>query len=278
MGIKQKLTYYLAKRKAIEIPHEGKILEVVRFLRGLGNQEEYTEVVENRIKESNLEILTSHEIASVMYEGMMLRKTENEKKRKIGYEIEKSMYDLFEPTINFYLPKSSEEINNGVIIDLRPNFKFKKIDEYSLSYLTNMLVNKRESGLSFDIYGDFKFKKIQEYKNFIISKLYENNPNFKFVPFGYKIGEMATGDMGKNQYLTARYGEEGANKIERVIFKNDHRPPSFISFDYIDKEKITLSAISAWSIPMGGRVLEIRADMNPKKKHLYKIYYTKIIE
>jgi len=285
MKIKQKLTDYLNKRKVIEIPHERKTLEVVPFFGGLGNQRKYIEVEDNRIKESNLEILSSNEIASVMSEGLILKKMWGREKKEIGYKINGSICDIFEPTINFYLPKSNEEINNGVIIDLRPSFNFKKIGESSLSYLTDMLVNERKSGLMFDIYTNLKPKENLEaisksiYKNFLISKLRENDPNFKFVPFGYKIGTMATEDIGKNQYLTARYGEEGVNKIERVISESvNGRPPSLISFDHIDEEKITLSAISRWSLPMAGGVLEIRADLNPGREHLYKIYYTKIIE
>jgi len=127
---------------------------------------------------------------------------------------------FWEFTGNLYLPKSNEEVNNGVILEHNP---------------------KIENG-----------KLIMDKKS-LIKRLQKNDSNVKFVPFGYKIGVQNLKELEKNPYITTRYGKEGAEKIAEVAshYKNN---PKLWSFDSVDEEKTRMSALdSYWGL--GGRLV-----------------------
>src|SRR3989344_5864390 len=122
---------------------------------------------------------------------------------------------LWEFTGNFYLPKSNEEIKNGVILDL---------DSQNLKFENGKLVMN---------------------KNSLIKRLKENDSNVKFVPFGFKTGTQTSLELSKNPYIVARYGEEGAEKIAKVADKYSTKPFLW-SFKSIDEEEIRMSALGRY--------------------------------
>ncbi|MEK6844764.1 MAG: hypothetical protein AABX44_00755, partial [Nanoarchaeota archaeon] len=115
-------------------------------------------------------------------------------------------------TGNLYLPKSNEEINNGVILDL---------DSQNLKFENGKLVMN---------------------KNNLIERLKNNDKLVKFVPFGYKTGSQNLSEFQKNLYIIERYGKEGAEKIAEIAsnYKNN---PYLYSFNSIDEEKVRMSAL-----------------------------------
>ena len=121
---------------------------------------------------------------------------------------------LWEFTGNLYLPKSNDEINNGVILENNP---------------------KIENG------------KLTMDKNSLVQRLKENDPLVKFVPFGYKTGSQSLIELGKNKYIIERYGKEGAEKIVEVASEYKNQPYIY-SFNFVNKEETKMSALgNYWS-------------------------------
>jgi len=170
---------------------------------------------------------TSPELASLVYDAWKNPKGEGES------EILKILKNnwFWEFTGNFYLPKSNEEVNNGVIIVYNPDIK--------------------NGVLSMD-------------KSSLIKRLNENDSDVKFVPFGYKTETQTPNELEKNSYIIARYGEEGAEKIAEVSSKYKVNPYLF-SFKSVDEERQRMSALNDgwygsrlfvngyWGVGGGGR-------------------------
>ena len=157
---------------------------------------------------------TSPELASLVYDAWKNPNGEGES------EILKILKNnwFWEFTGNFYLPKSNEEVNNGVIIVYNPDIK--------------------NGVLSMD-------------KSSLIKRLNENDSDVKFVPFGYKTETQTPNELEKNSYIIARYGEEGAEKMAEVSSKYNFNPYLF-SFKSVDKERQRMSVLDDyWD---GGRV------------------------
>ncbi|MEK6844742.1 MAG: hypothetical protein AABX44_00645 [Nanoarchaeota archaeon] len=147
----------------------------------------------------------SAETASLVYDSW------KNPKEKYSSEIIKILKNnwILEFTGNLYLPKSNEEINNGVILEYNPKITNGKL-----------IMNK----------------------NSLIKRLKENDHLVKFVPFGYKINEQNLIEFQKNPYITARYGKEGAEKITEVASKHKSEPYLY-SFNFVNEEKIRMSAL-----------------------------------
>jgi len=148
---------------------------------------------------------TSPELASLVYDAWKNPKGEGES------EILKILKNnwFWEFTGNFYLPKSNEEVNNGVIIVYNPDIK--------------------NGVLSMD-------------KSSLIKRLNENDSDVKFVPFGYRTKNQTPNELEKNSYIIARYGEEGAEKMAEVSSKYKVNPYLF-SFKSVDEERQRMSAL-----------------------------------
>ncbi|PJE81066.1 hypothetical protein COU58_04480 [Candidatus Pacearchaeota archaeon CG10_big_fil_rev_8_21_14_0_10_32_42] len=162
---------------------------------------------------------TSPEVASLVYDAWKNPKGEAES------EILKILKDnwFWEFTGNFYLPKSNEEIKNGVILVQNPE-------------ITNGKLSMNKSSL--------------------IKRLNENDPAVKFVPFGYKTESQTSQELEKNPYIIARYGEEGAEKIAEISRKYNFNPYLF-SFKSVDKETQRMSALfNNWN----GNRLNVNGD------------------
>ena len=166
--------------------------------------------VAEQIDKEGLKRPNSPETASLVYDAFQ------NKDGKYESEIIKILKEnwFWEFTGNLYLPKSNEEINNGVILEHNP---------------------KIENG-----------KLIMD-KNSLIKRLKENDPLVKFVPFGYKIEKQSSLELSKNPYIVARYGEEGADKIAKVADKYSNKPYVW-SFNSVNEEKVRMSALGRiWS-------------------------------
>jgi hypothetical protein len=183
-----------------KIPHEGKEINFL-YPAFRGNYGE----VSGKIDKAGLKRPYSPEIASLI---------DNAWKNPRG-EYESKILDiltenwLWEYTGNLYLPKSNEEINNGVILEYNPKIVTGK--------------------LSMD-------------KNSLIERLRENDPLVKFVPFGYKISGQTPGELEINPYIIARYGEEGAENIAAIASRYDSNPHLY-SFICVDEEKAMMSGM-----------------------------------
>jgi len=166
--------------------------------------------VAEQIDKEGLKRPNSPETASLVYDAFQ------NKDGKYESEIIKILKEnwFWEFTGNLYLPKSNEEINNGVILEHNP---------------------KIENG-----------KLIMD-KNSLVQRLKENDFQVKFVPFGYKIEKQSSLELSKNPYIVARYGEEGADKIAKVADKYSNKPYVW-SFNSVNEEKVRMSALGRiWS-------------------------------
>ena|SRR3989344_802917 len=164
--------------------------------------------VAEQIDKEGLKRPNSPETASLVYDAFQ------NKDGKYESEIIKILKEnwFWEFTGNLYLPKSNEEINNGVILEHNP---------------------KIENG-----------KLIMD-KSSLIKRLKENDPLLKFVPFGYKTEKQSSLELSRNPYVVARYGEEGAEKIAKVADKYPNKPYVW-SFDSVDEEIVRMSALGRY--------------------------------
>ena len=190
----------IGKSYLAEIPHEGNEIafQYPAFRGTYGN-------VAEQIDKEGLKRPTSPETASLIHYAFQNPKGQYESEI---IDILRNNW-LWEFTGNLYLPKSNEEINNGVILETNPTI---------------------EKG------------KLKMNKDSLIKRLQENDSLVKFVPFGYKTGEQTASELGKNPYIIARYGEEGAEKVAKIISKYKVNPYLY-SFDSVDEEKIRISAL-----------------------------------
>ena len=159
-----------------------------------------------QIDADGLQRPTSAQTASLVYDALQNPKGEYEA------GILKILKDswLVEFNGNLYLPKhNGEEIHNGVLVEANPTIENGK------------LVMNRKS---------------------LTERLKKNDPNVKFVPFGYAVGEQSTHTLAKNPYIIARYGEEGADKIADLASKYKKNPHIW-SFESVDSEIARMSAL-----------------------------------
>jgi hypothetical protein len=204
-----------------EIPHEGKKINF-RYPPYKGFYGEVTE----KIDKEHLKRPSSSKIASLIYDAWESPREKNEFEnndyytwRSIKGEYESAILQsldksvLWEYTGNLFVPKSSEEINNGVIIEHNPK-----------------IINRE---LIMD-------------KNSLIKRLKENDPLVKFVPYGFKRFQQSFTELEKNPYILARYGEEGASKIAKVASRLKN-PPLLYIFDNKDKERARISSLGRMS-------------------------------
>ncbi|KHO55564.1 MAG: hypothetical protein QT10_C0001G0168 [archaeon GW2011_AR19] len=191
----------VGKSYLTEIPHEeGKLsFQHPAFKGTYGN-------VAEQIDKAGLKRPNSPETASLVYDAFQ------NKDEKYESEIISILKDnwFWEFTGNLYLPKSNEEINNGVLIEYNPKIENGKL-----------IMNK----------------------NSLIKRLQSNDPLVKFVPFGYKIEKQSSLELSKNPYIVARYGEEGAEKIAEVASKYENKPHVW-NFNSVDEEKVRMSALN----------------------------------
>jgi hypothetical protein len=185
-----------------DIPHNGKLIKLF-----IGVPSGYYDQVADNIETLGLRRSSSSEIASLVYDAWRNHKGKDESKI-LNILSKDFIWEL--GTGNLYLPKSNEEINNGVLIEFNP-----RIDG----------------------------AKPQMDKDSLIKRLITNDPLVKFVPFGFKVGEQSIREFGRNAYVLARYGQEGASKIAEIASKYDESPLLSV-YDSVDEEKIMPSALA----------------------------------
>jgi hypothetical protein len=190
------------KRNVVEliVPYEGKELTFeYPPLKG-----SYA-VIADQFDDRSLRKSSSSEIASLVYDAFENSKWQFES------EIIKILNNdfLFEFAGNLYLPKSKEEINNGVLLETDP-------------FISNGRIVMDKASL--------------------VKRLYENDPLVKFIPFGYKIGEQTWQELETNPYMAGRYGLEGAEKMAEIASKYDSNPEIY-GYNDVEKEIINLSAL-----------------------------------
>jgi len=184
----------------LTVPHEsGELVFQHPPFRGT-----YGNVAEQVGKEG-LKRPNSSETASLIYDALQNPKGEYESQI---LDILKDNW-FWEFTGNLYLPKSNEEVSNGVIIEDNPT-----------------IVNGR---LNMD-------------KKTLIKRLQADDKSVRFVPFGYKIEAQTPEELGKNPYIVARYGEEGAEKIAKIASQFKHNPHIW-RFNSVDEETARMSAL-----------------------------------
>ncbi len=87
----------------------------------------------------------------------------------------------------------------------------------------------------------------------LVKKLEANDPNVRFVPFGFAINEMSAIQLAQNPYLIAIAGKEGAQKIAEVADKHRNKPFLY-SFKSVDQPLIRVSALVSYWDFVGSRL------------------------
>ena len=184
----------------LTVPHESRELTFQHpsFSGTYGN-------VANQVDKEGLKRPISSETSSLVYDAF--QNPEGEYESQVISILRNNWFLEF--TGNLYLPKSNEEVSNGVIIEDDPT-----------------IANRR---LNMD-------------KQTLIKRLQADDKSVRFVPFGYKIGAQTPKELGKNPYIIARYGKEGAEKIAKIAsqFK---KIPHVRSFNSTDEEKARMSVL-----------------------------------
>ena len=183
-----------------EIPHEGgsRTFQHPSFSGTYGK-------VADAIDKEGLQRPNSAETASLVYDAFQNSEGQYESE-VIGILNKRGFWEF---TGNLYLPKSKDEVNNGVILEDNPT-------------VTNGRLNMDKQSL--------------------VKRLQDGDSLVRFVPFGFKVGEQTVKELGENPYLVARYGGEGAEKIAEVASKYKYNPKLW-SFDSVDEEKERMSAL-----------------------------------
>ena len=82
----------------------------------------------------------------------------------------------------------------------------------------------------------------------LVRKLEANDPSVRFVPFGFKVGEMTPIQLAGNKYVQALVGEEGAEKLAEIADKHRNKPKLW-SFESVDEPLTRVSALySYWDL------------------------------
>src|SRR3989338_2647293 len=82
----------------------------------------------------------------------------------------------------------------------------------------------------------------------LVRKLEANDPNVRFVPFGFKTEEMTPIQLANNDYVKALVGEEGAEKLAEISDKHRYKPYLY-SFESVDEPLTRVSALlSNWNL------------------------------
>ena len=78
----------------------------------------------------------------------------------------------------------------------------------------------------------------------LIRRLEKNDPSVRFVPFGFKVGEMSLRELADNGYVKALAGEESAEKLAEVASKFRGNPILF-SLDNTKEPTTRVSALGS---------------------------------
>jgi hypothetical protein len=82
-------------------------------------------------------------------------------------------------------------------------------------------------------------------------KIEAKDPSVRFVPFGFKTGEMTPMELGRNSFVIGLAGEEGAEKLAEVADTYKRRPYLY-SFESVDEPITRVSAlIDDWGVDLG---------------------------
>ncbi|KPJ66436.1 MAG: hypothetical protein AMJ43_08145 [Coxiella sp. DG_40] len=87
----------------------------------------------------------------------------------------------------------------------------------------NLYVPKGKSGYSNGVFIEDDpaviRKKIPMAQSELIEKLESGDESVRFVPFGFKMGELTAPEVAKHPYIIALAGEEGAEKLAEIVEK-----------------------------------------------------------
>lgn len=208
----------------LTVPHEGKDLNVI-WNPVRGNYESQR----NQLKEEGMKYqISAPELASLLGDAYQ------NKEEEFPAKIIKIMSDSYfrNSTESLWLPRSKEELSNGVIVYDNSNLKNSKF-----SIKKSDLLKKLEGADELRIKGHPVF----------ISK----DKSVRYTPFGFKTGVMNSFELAKNPYNVALHLEEGAEKIAEIS-TNYKKNPSLFAYNSVENEKRTTSALDgSWCFGWG---------------------------
>jgi len=151
----------------------------------------------DHLKDKGLRGPNSPEVISLIYDAY------NNPKGRYESKIITTLTEgkFFEFTGNLYLPKSGEEVSGGIIVEYNPRIK------------NNVLFT-----------ADGDHGKLVMKKKSLVKRLHNGDSDVKFVPFGFKTGDLNGDNLRKHPYLIARYEEEGVEKLVEILSKSGKRP------------------------------------------------------
>ena len=76
----------------------------------------------------------------------------------------------------------------------------------------------------------------------LVQRLNAGDHSVRFVPFGYKVGEMSPSELAKNPYVIGLVGEEGAENLARIASKY-HNNPYLRDFEFVGRNTARVSAL-----------------------------------
>lgn len=156
----------------------------------------------------------------------------------VGQEIEKA--ELKKPT----MAETVSLVNTAFNSDDKYSKEIKKtLKEKWLWAFTGVLYVPKEGAY---IQDDPEVRERMPYMNEsdLVKKLETNNPSVRFVPFGFKTESMSSSELGKNKFVIALAGEEGAEKLAEIADKFD-KDPHLWSFKFVDNLTARVSSLSS---------------------------------
>src|SRR3989344_8373258 len=80
----------------------------------------------------------------------------------------------------------------------------------------------------------------------LVKRLEAHDPSVRFVPFGFKTGEMTPNELSRNPYILALVGEERAEKLVEIASKHKNKP-YLLGVTSVDRPSTRVSALySDW--------------------------------
>ena len=89
-------------------------------------------------------------------------------------------------------------------------------------------------------------------KSDLIRRLGDKDPSVRFVPFGFKVGEMSVDELASNPLIQAlAESEEQAYKVAEIAGKNNNKRPYLACFASVDEPMTRVAALGSFWVVHG---------------------------
>ena len=126
--------------------------------------------------------------------------------------------------LGFLSFRDSIDLIHAGLVERRYDDKIIKIMKDALFWGFTGILYVPNDGAYVQDFPNVLDSRIQMDKSELVKRLEANDANVRFVPFGFKIGEMTSRELAKNEFVKALTGEEGAEKLTDIADTYSRKP------------------------------------------------------